>query len=303
MPLNEIERHPYLKYFINDHNGFENVPWEKYTRMIIGSFPIYEITDTIYPIIENRAQNANITLPFFYGSETNAFWDRYSRVFDGINPFLMDELQLKLNCAVRVLEDNNTILSDVIKKTNRHCINNGEVKHFSPNDNALMNNQANNEVKRQFELNNELLDWIIKSENLKSIYFTSQKSKSGKSPGGWLHKLLLNNNITLRLLFENDNVIQYEMTNKDKFKRVVNLFFLPTPSSKRSIALGVTRQHPMFVNYLNSLVPELLEILQNQNFIQNPIQKEQIKTHRENFIQLWWRTYLLDHDMFFNGGI
>jgi hypothetical protein len=300
MPLNEIENHPYLNYFIDNHNGIQNVPWEKYTRMIIGSFPIYKITDTVHPVIENRSQNNNIDFPFFYGSETNAFWKRYTAVFDEIDPFLMDGQQLRLHCAKSALEDNNTLLTDVIKKTNRHFQNDP----LSPSDSALMNLQANNEVQNQFELNNELLDWLVKSENLKSIYFTSQKAIEGKSPGGWFHKLLLNNNIELRIIDEYNNFIQYEMINRErKFKRVVNLFFLPTPSAKRSIALTANNQHLMFVNYLNSLVPELLEILRNQNFKQDPIQKEQIKTHRENFIQLWWRRYLLDQDVFFNGVI
>jgi hypothetical protein len=212
----------------------------------------------------------------------------------------MDGQQLRLHCAKSALEDNNTLLTDVIKKTNRHFQNDP----LSPSDSALMNLQANNEVQNQFELNNELLDWLVKSENLKSIYFTSQKAIEGKSPGGWFHKLLLNNNIELRIIDEYNNFIQYEMINRErKFKRVVNLFFLPTPSAKRSIALTANNQHLMFVNYLNSLVPELLEILRNQNFKQDPIQKEQIKTHRENFIQLWWRRYLLDQDVFFNGVI
>ena len=49
MPLDEIEQHPYLNYFINFHQGEQNVPWEKYTRMFVGSFPVFEITKTVYP--------------------------------------------------------------------------------------------------------------------------------------------------------------------------------------------------------------------------------------------------------------
>lgn len=64
MPLNEIESPP--NYFIETHEGTDNVRWENYTKMIIGSFPVYSITKTIYPFEENRFEADDVEMLFLW---------------------------------------------------------------------------------------------------------------------------------------------------------------------------------------------------------------------------------------------
>jgi hypothetical protein len=73
MPQNEVERRPYLNYFIDMYDFEENVPWHKFTKMIIGSFQVFELTDTIIPISQVRSSNPANWLNFFYGNENNQF--------------------------------------------------------------------------------------------------------------------------------------------------------------------------------------------------------------------------------------
>lgn len=308
MPLNEIEQHPYLDYFIDHHNGSENVPWDKYTKMIIGSFPIYDITNTVFPNTEYRSKNTDLALPFFYGSKSNTFWKRFCDCFFEIPPLDLEGTDLRLALAISALEDNNFILTDVIKKTNRFFIEKGIEKPLSSNDTALFNKKVTADILKQFELNNEIIEWIIKGQNIKSLFFTAQKTtkegkKQDKSICKWFYELLENNNVALTLLFENSNSIQYRMDNPNKgLSRVITLFFLPTPSSYRTITLGIKKQHPMFLKYLKSAAPDLLIEIQKQLYHQNKIQIDKIKKHREDFIQLWWQKYLVHQDMNFDGS-
>lgn len=304
MPLNEIESHPYLNYLIEKHQGYDNIPWVRYTKMIIGSFPVYSITKTIYPLEENRFQAPEVEMPFFYGSQTNSFWKRLAETFQAENPQLQITPEARKQAAVSLLEDNSVLLTDVIFKSNRYKIEKGRKNLFSPADDALMNKNASLEVVAQFELNNDIIDWLIRSSNICSIYFTAQKAVVGKNPGGWFHSIFSGSNTQLQLLSETSNALRYRFSNPSvKINRDITLFFLPTPSGSRSIAFTALRRNPMFVNYLNSVNPQFCQTLAGQNFVTTQIQGEQLKNYRIEFLKVWWRRFLVEKDWRFEGSL
>jgi|GEM_PF-2157435 len=297
MPLNEIENHPYLNYFINQHEE-DLTPWDKYDKMIIGSFPIHSITDTVFPDVELRSLNGENDLNFFYGSVTNKFWMRLSQTLNTCDPKAESNSHLRREAAIKILDNNNIILTDVVKATNRFI----NSDNFSPNDSALFNLKCSYEIKQKFSLNYDIGYWIIKSQNLTNFYFTSQKGIVGKNPGGWFHQILKDCGFNLTNLSEKDNHIKYLIT-KENFHREIDLFFLPTPSGFRSISLGVKRQHKMFLNYLESVDKPLFYSLTSQKFIQTTTQKDEVSVYRRNFIATWWCKYLIEKDSNFDGTI
>lgn len=71
MPIDEIETHPYLQQ--GQINGA--------TKLILGSFPVYECTD---PDTDLKQQNRELegTIRFFYGSIDSGLWGLYSNYID-----------------------------------------------------------------------------------------------------------------------------------------------------------------------------------------------------------------------------
>lgn len=67
MSINELEQHPYLDYYLKFKDCTTK---EYYLGILIGSFPIYSITDTVNENEEVTAQRftAGATMRFFYGS-------------------------------------------------------------------------------------------------------------------------------------------------------------------------------------------------------------------------------------------
>jgi hypothetical protein len=71
MPIGEIEQHPYLK-------SGEIIGSSK---LILGSFPVYECTDEDNDYKrENRSSEG--TIRFFYGSNRNSLWSKYKCYVD-----------------------------------------------------------------------------------------------------------------------------------------------------------------------------------------------------------------------------
>jgi hypothetical protein len=64
MPINEIEYHPYLQIG-------EAIPA---SRMIVGTFPVYSLTNLRTPR-KNYLQHQRGDISFFYGSQANCFWN------------------------------------------------------------------------------------------------------------------------------------------------------------------------------------------------------------------------------------
>jgi hypothetical protein len=299
MPLNEIEEHPYLDYLRGNSNGSDR-PWSHYTKLIIGSFPVYNITRTIQPIRLDRSTGVDVKMPFFYGSEGNRFWERLATTFRQRNPWLHDTPLRRKSSAISLLEDNQILLTDVIKKTNRHSAKDS----YSPSDSSLFNLKASTGLKNQFELNTDIIGYLINGENIRSVYFTAQKCITGKTPGGWFHQLLNGGAVHLELINEGGNSLTYHITNElASVDREITLFFLPTPSAKRSIPLTANRQHTMFVTYLNSVDPAFLARLFAQQFVKTAIQRQTLANHREEFVRHWWQKYLVDEDDQFDGAL
>lgn len=71
MPIYETERHPYIQ-------AGENIIANK---MIIGTFPIYSLTNPRTPR-KNQFQEERNDISFFYGSRSNYFWSWYELYID-----------------------------------------------------------------------------------------------------------------------------------------------------------------------------------------------------------------------------
>lgn len=305
MPLNHIEQHPYLNYFIDFHGGVDQVPWRAYNRMIIGSFPVYPLTRTMYPLnnFEERFLNPNIEFPFFYGSESNDFWNYLSITCDQPNPLGEADSLLRKTAAINILENSNTILTDVIFQTNRFIITAGVEMPFSPSDAALFNEDAFNEVIDQFLYNTQILEWLINAENINNIFFTAKYLMGGKNPGAWFQDMLQENNYQIEVLDQTTFTQSWRILNTEiGFDRHVTLFFLPTPSSMRTIPLTPNHQHPFLINYIIDDDQNFYNEIFNQGFHLTPDQKEIISQYRVSLVQEWWRQYLVYNNVAFDGS-
>jgi hypothetical protein len=102
MPIDEVELHPYLGIG-------ESI---SATRMIVGTFPIYSLTNPRTPRKEQLQQQRS-DISFFYGSRSSAFWSWYRNHVDAtINVEAVESI-------VSSLEINSIAISDVIKKCSR----------------------------------------------------------------------------------------------------------------------------------------------------------------------------------------
>lgn len=89
MPVNELEQHPFIHYG-------EAIPAR---RMVIGTFPIYSLTNPRTPR-KNQLQQQRGDISFFYGSQANTFWKWYQQFVDpaaNINsaPTILASLRVK----------------------------------------------------------------------------------------------------------------------------------------------------------------------------------------------------------------
>jgi hypothetical protein len=303
MPLNEIEQHPYLEYFILFHNGEDNIPWDKYTRMFIGSFPVYQVTKTIYPVIQDRSliEKENI-LPFFYGSPNNLFWQLITWCFINNIEELKNFDRNNKDKLVQFLEMNQIILTDIISCTNRNIVEKNKPHPYSSLDQALLNNKAEINIVDQFQFNYKIIEWLEKAKNINSIYFTSQKRKEGKNPGGWFHRVITNKAIPLTVISEAENSLTYYLGGT--INREIKLFFLPSPASYRSINLNAKKQpHFMFQNYIHDISPEFLAEIKSKNYSLSKSDKSRLKLARENFIKEWWFQFVIYQNENYNGTV
>lgn len=103
MPIGEPETHPYL--------ALGQVP--NATRLILGSFPVYECTNVDNEFKQNRRIQNN-SIRFFYGSGHSKLWDLYSSFIDEtiVQPYIPDILMESL---IR----NEVAMSDLIQGCDR----------------------------------------------------------------------------------------------------------------------------------------------------------------------------------------
>ena len=154
MPHNEIEFHPFLNIQLNSNNfDFQNI-----SSLIIGTFPIYEITVsdplTNQGIIKKQEWNNQAFFKYFYGSRKNNFWNIISSCIDV--PFPNNIID-----CISILNHNGIFLSDTILSTYR--------QDYDSSDKSL----------NPVELNSRLVEQIneFSCHNLNKICFTSDLAK------------------------------------------------------------------------------------------------------------------------------
>jgi hypothetical protein len=154
MPHNEIEFHPFLNVQLNSNNfDFKNI-----STLIIGTFPIYEITNsqplTNQGITKKQEWNNNAFFKYFYGSKKNKFWHIISNSIDV-------EFPNNIIDCISLLNDNRIFLSDTILSTYR--------KNYDSSDKSLI----------PVELNSSLVEQInnFSLHSLNKICFTSDLAK------------------------------------------------------------------------------------------------------------------------------
>lgn len=124
MPLGELEIHPYL-----NKGKIKGA-----TKLILGSFPVYECTDPDNQIKkDNRLKEG--TIRFFYGSNRNSLWTKYSKYIDNSLSEPKDELTI-----IKSLKKHNIAISDIIASCER--------KDFSSEDSDLLKKNWNTDMIR-----------------------------------------------------------------------------------------------------------------------------------------------------------
>jgi hypothetical protein len=154
MPVNELESHPFLYNQIADFTD-QNL-LAKYCKLIVGTFPIYAITNS-NPVEEKGLQKrANwqdeAFMQYFYGSEANYFWSFFTGAFNEDMPSISWD-------ATDILDKYKFLITDVFSSTYR--------KGYSPLDNDLISPVFNASIR----------DIIQNSFNLQILYFTSKTAK------------------------------------------------------------------------------------------------------------------------------
>jgi hypothetical protein len=119
MPIGERELHPYLQQ--GEINGA--------TKLILGSFPVYECTDNDNPLKQQNRNNEG-TIRFFYGSIDSGLWGLYR---DYIDQTIL--LPPNPNLLLPSLAQRQIAVSDTIACCERH--------EFSSEDNKLIRRTYN----------------------------------------------------------------------------------------------------------------------------------------------------------------
>lgn len=104
MPIGEIETHPYLELgIIPDSN-----------KLILGSFPVYNVTDPDN-VLKQQNREINGAFRFFYGSHHSSLWSLYKEFVDPDlpMPFTTHEILSSLSSF-------KISISDLIKETERN---------------------------------------------------------------------------------------------------------------------------------------------------------------------------------------
>jgi len=155
MPIQELEYHPFLNHQINS-KAFKI---ELVSVAIIGTFPIYEITDSIAISDEGKIKKTNWEdksyFKYFYGSKKNHFWKIISEIYKKNFPKNVEE-------CIDLLNENNVFISDTIKSCER--------LKFDYQDSSLKKISLNYDIKKIINL--------MASKSLSRVCFTSDEAKS-----------------------------------------------------------------------------------------------------------------------------
>lgn len=291
MPINELEVHPFLDS-IDDQAFGPNY----FEGLIIGSFPVYAVTNSIYPngFIEERFVADQANLNYFYGSNRNSFWRLISDVFESPNPAIDFPGNQRVQQAIDLLVRNKLLISDSLFKTNR--------EEFDAQDSALYKFSNDHFVNQNKSLNHGIVDLLQRNSNIKYLYFTSSVL-TGSSPFGWFRQIF-GDRLTMGNQFAVDGrpvSAEIEIDGR-KFQ----VFFLPSPAGSGSRGLQFTDDNrtQIFVNYIQSV--DLLfyrQIDRIPKIIRTAAQKTRLTQLRSAFLLESWRQAFVEKNTGFDGGI
>lgn len=299
MPINELEQHPYLNYYQEaQYQSDKNY----YQGIIIGSFPIHAITNSINPITEEiinkRFNEEEASMCFFYGSRKSFLWKYLSAGMnlsdprkDNLGNFLEDDIAVT-NCK-ELLFDNKLLMSDSLFRTNRN--------EEESEDNNLMVLSQIAEINEKRSYNRFLYNQLKENLGIKNIYFTSTEN-TGKCPFGWFLSVFQNNiriidtfrigprqwRNLISINFGNGNVRKY------------NVFFLPTPKPR---GIHWKKQRVlMFGNFMSVRNPDFFQMI-------NPMDSDDYDTSIKNtlkglrleFITECYRQAIVHNNIVYDG--
>ncbi|MFC6998087.1 hypothetical protein [Rufibacter roseus] len=298
MPINELERHPYLNYL----EDFNVVPKPAYSGIIIGSFPIYACTDTLdinLNVIQQRLNLNEVKMRFFYGSKKSNLWKYSTAAFGVLDPTLAmagDNLtslpDLVRERTIDFLQSNDLLITDVILRTNRR-------KKSSEDSNLwITDDGVNQNIKDNLQLNYNLRNTLERFPTINNLYFTAN-GIDGKSPFGWF-----------RSLFDNLEIHEPRVIGGRTWgftciveNRTYKVFLLPTPKT-RGIHFTDNRRVEMFANFLQSTNIELYISIDNvPQSLWTPMQKYELTEAREEFLIECYRQALVLNNLDFTGFV
>lgn len=143
MPKGERETHPYLS--LGNISGA--------TRLILGSFPVYECTDNDSPLKEQMRFDKG-SVRFFYGSCRNSFWAKYCRYIDNSIKRPWNDQTI-----IESLRERQIAISDTIAECERYIYSKDSTTGeeicdgYSALDSALKNRIWNIEIIQQLITN------------------------------------------------------------------------------------------------------------------------------------------------------
>ncbi|WP_316738505.1 hypothetical protein [Pedobacter aquatilis] len=295
MPVNELEEHPYLNY----HQQFP-YPSGHYKGLIVGSFPIYAVTNTINQNVAVPEQRfgQEASMRFFYGSLMSQFWKYTGQAIAGLDPRKENGAYLPPNIAVercaQMLYDNNFLISDALSRTNR-ILTSSEDKH-------LMVQSEDDWVNENIMLNHQIPALLSENEGISAIYFTSTMINA-KSPYGWFAQIFGQNLqiVAEHLAFGRVWHRTANITLENGKSRVFDLFFLPTPKT-RGIYWNAQRL-PMFEAYVQTYHEDFYQEIHNVEVIDHtPLQKTRLSNLREEFLIACYRQALIHSNRAFIGN-
>ncbi|RQO66454.1 hypothetical protein DBR43_30060 [Pedobacter sp. KBW06] len=296
MPTNELEEHPYLKYY---ETLGEQISTDYYKGIIVGSFPIYAITNSINEetVIVTERFGKEASMRFFYGSKKSELWKYIGLALNGQDPRKVDgnylEPVVAIKNCIQLLLDHHLLMSDVLFRVNRI--------DQSSYDNDLMVNsdiEWNNEAR---SYNLDLISQLSENKGVENIYFTSTITQ-GKSPYTWF-LLIFSGRIQINEVFDvglrvwsAEADIDFGNGEIRRFK----LFLLPTPKP-RGMHWKVKRT-AMFENYISALFTDFYnEIDPIPAAMLTSVQKKRLSELRDSTLVECYRQALVYSNTVFRG--
>lgn len=280
MPIDEIEKHPFLDYYTNENK-------RDYTGLIVGSFPIYQLTNSLDDKIRRAEQNENL-LPFFYGSDYNTLWHILATIFHRTDPKVEKE---RRNKAIEILQDNNLLITDVLYTTNRKDKSALDAHLWQTGKGVSQN------IIDQFQCNCDIITMIETFGSIKNIFFTSF-SKGQRSPYAWFMRTILCKNPQIADCFPSKRQQQWSCKMKIG-KREFQVFLLPSPiEGARGVALGKKRSLKAFEKYVQFRDSELFERIKVDR---SNTDEKQISAFRKQFVIECYRQAIIKMNDRFDG--